>query len=117
MNNEERILTLLDELKIGQARLEAGQAKLEGDVSALIYGQAKLEGDVSALIIGQEKLESDLASINKTVTRIENEHGDKLDALFDGYQRLNAKISRIDEHVTMQDDVILKRVFPVTMNH
>ena len=51
-----------------------------------------------------------------TVTRIEHEHGSKLDTLFDGHNRLDGKLTRVEEHVSVQDDVILKRVFPIAMS-
>lgn len=98
MNNEEKILSLLETLVT--------------KVSSLESGQEKLVTKVSNLEAGQEKLGNELDFVKSTVVHIENEHGRKLDVLFDGYQQLDEKLDRIEAHVTSQDEVILKRVFP-----
>jgi len=99
MNNEEKILSMLETLTQGQAemngrldRLEAGQAetngrldKLEAGQAKLEAGQAKLESGQAKLQVGQAKLEAGLNETKLTVARIEVEHGHKLDALCDGY--------------------------------
>jgi len=137
MDNEERILSLLEtlttdvaglktdmtemkadmtEMKAGQVtmngrldRLEAGQAKLEA-------GQAKLRADVGILKAGQTRLAKKVNFIHNNVTRMENEHGRTLGILLDGHSQLNDKLSRIEKKVNEQDDDILKRVFPMAMS-
>ena len=64
MNNEEKILSMLETLTQGQTKLEQGQTKLEQEIT----------------------------DIKHTLVKIENEHGQKLNALFDGYDMLH-KIS------------------------
>lgn len=49
MNNEEKILTLLERMDQRLDKLEAGQAKLEADVSELKAGQVKIQEDVSEI--------------------------------------------------------------------
>jgi cell division protein YceG involved in septum cleavage len=90
LNNAERILTLLTDMRSDINDLKAGQAKLETRLSGL---------------------EADVDSIRSSVTRIEVVHGRKLDALFDGYQQLNRKAEHIDEQVTLQVDATLNRMF------
>ena len=94
MNNEEKILSVLETINGRLENLEAGQAKLEA-------GQAKLEGD--------------LTIVRGSVVRIENEHGKKLDALLEGHALLHEKLDRIEQRVSEQDETILKRVFPMSM--
>ena len=57
-----------------------------------------------------EKIEGDLDSLTNVVTRMENDHGTKLDALFDGYKQVNDRLDRIETEVSKHEEVILKRV-------
>lgn len=57
-----------------------------------------------------EKVEKELSDINKAVIRIENDHGNKIDALFDGYKQNSDKLDRIEKEVSKHDDFILKRI-------
>ncbi|MGE5330079.1 MAG: hypothetical protein ACM3KR_11320 [Deltaproteobacteria bacterium] len=49
-------------------------------------------------------------SINKTVIRIENEHGEKLSALFEGWKQNTDKLDRIEKEISRQDGVILRKI-------
>jgi len=49
-------------------------------------------------------------SVEKTVIRIENDHGKSLEALFDGYKQNDEQLNRIEKEVAMHEEVILRRV-------
>ena len=68
MNNEEKILSLLETLVVKVDNLEQRFDSLEQRVGSL---------------------EQKTDSIHETVARVELEHGQKLDALFDGYSLLH----------------------------
>jgi len=55
-------------------------------------------------------LESEIGVVKNTVTRIENEHGKKLNALFDGYVQNTEIIKRIEKKVSKHDDIILRKI-------
>jgi len=126
MNNEEKILSLLETMNhrmdvmngsIGTMdnRIEqmASDIKIvNADVVGLKSDMSIVKNDVSGLKIDVFDLKDDLYFVRGSVVRIELEHGGKLDALFDGYQQLNGKTDRIEAHVSQQDDYILKRIFP-----
>lgn len=44
-----------------------------------------------------DKIETDIQGLKKDVLRIENEHGKKLEALFDGYQQTYEKLDVIEQ--------------------
>ena len=79
MNNEEKILSLLEKMYI----------------------------DFNKRFENNEK---ELASVKATVIRIENDHGEKLGALFDGYKLNSEKLDRIEAEVTRHDEIILKHI-------
>jgi primosomal protein N'' len=63
----------------------------------------KLSQDVTDVKNRQEKIEN-------IVTRIEQNHGQKLEALFDGYTQNNDRLDRIEKTLSSQEEFILKRV-------
>ena len=44
-----------------------------------------------------DKIETDIQGLKKDVLRIENEHGNKLEALFDGYKQTYEKLDVIED--------------------
>ena len=79
MNNEEKILAILEQMQTDVAELKA-------DVS-------ELKADVSGLKESMENVQEDLAEVKQRVIIIENEHGKDIKALYDGYS-MNYDISQ-----------------------
>ena len=95
VNNEEKILSLLetvvvkmDKLETDVSDLKQGQARLEADVTGLKQGQAKLEEGQARLSADVSLLKEDMTFVKDRVTIIEVEHGENLAALGDGYKML-----------------------------
>lgn len=57
-----------------------------------------------------DKVETRLENVEKTVVHIENDHGKKLGALFDGYKQNSEKLDRIEKEVSKHEEIITKRV-------
>ncbi len=57
-----------------------------------------------------DKVENEVKDIKKTVLTIEQDHGEKLSALFDGQIQNTARLERIEAEVVKHDEFILKRV-------
>ncbi|TYQ18241.1 UNVERIFIED_CONTAM: hypothetical protein Cloal_0662 [Acetivibrio alkalicellulosi] len=70
----------------------------------------KLTNDFSEFKNEQKKTNKEIQILSNTVTRIEQEQGKKLDALFDGYIQNNDRLNRIEKAVENQQEYILKRV-------
>lgn len=94
----------ITELKAGQAKLEVGQAKLEDGQTKLEVGQAQLNERMERIEQGQTQLTERMDRVEQSLTRIENEHGAKINALFDAREvqfdvnaRMNATLNRIEE--------------------
>jgi len=51
-----------------------------------------------------------LSTLEKTVIKIEIDHGAKLSALFDGYIQNSEKLDRIELEVAKHDEFIMKRI-------
>ena len=84
--------------------LRAGQERLEGEIVGLKAGQERLEGEIVGLRAGQERLEEGQQRLEARqqrlediVTRIENDHGRKLEALFDGWKQNTEQLKRHGE--------------------
>jgi chaperonin cofactor prefoldin len=83
---------------------------LTQDVGDLKKGQANLEKKVDSMEKKVDSMEKKVDAIDKTVIRIENEHGNKLTALFDGHKQNADKLDRIEKEVTKQEEIIMRRI-------
>lgn len=72
--------------------------------------QAKVLEFMSNITEKIGSMDERLSSVERTVTRIENEHGEKLNALFDGYKQHTDQLNRIEEKLSLHDEFILKRI-------
>lgn len=133
MGNE-KILELMNKM---YADLKAGQAEMYADLKGsqkemytdLKGSQDKMYADLKGsqaemyadLKGSQEKMYAEMRggfkSVNerlffleKSAAKIENEHGQKLSALFDGYVQNSEKLDRIETEVAKHDEFILKRI-------
>lgn len=69
-----------------------------------------LETKVDNLENKVDNLETKVQHIDNKVSIIEQEHGKKLTALFDGYTQNAQKLDNIQEEVSKHEEVILKRI-------
>lgn len=77
--------------------LKSGQERLEGEIGGLKSGQERLEEGQQRLEARQERLEARQQRLEDIVTRIENDHGRKLEALFDGWKQNTEQLKRHGE--------------------
>ena len=56
------------------------------------------------------ELKEDQRIIKGTVLKIEQDHGEKLEALFDGYKQNTEKLDRIEVEVSKHEEIILRRI-------
>ena len=98
MNNEEKILSLLTELKDGQVTTNARLEKIEADVSELRADVGEIMIDVSELKVGQAKLEAGQKTIRKAIRNLkDNLH---YVGLISDYQR--KRITALEERPAMR---------------
>ena len=57
-----------------------------------------------------DTVEYDLKEVKQRVINIENDHGKKLNILFDGNIQNSDKLDRIEVEVSKHEDIILRRV-------
>lgn len=69
-----------------------------------------LKNSMGGLETRMGNLEQEVQQIKNTVIYIENDHGDKLKALFDGYVQNSEKLNRIEKEVSKQEEIIMRRV-------
>ena len=69
-----------------------------------------LKEDVNGLKEDVNGLEEDVNGLKKDVLRIEQNHGKKLDALFDGYIQNTQQLEKIEKEVSRHEDIIIKKV-------
>ncbi len=100
MSNEEKILSLLDKMYVDiNKRFDNLETRFGG-----------LETQVGGLETQVGIIEKELASVKSTVIKIENNHGEKLSSLFDGYKQHTDQLERIEKEVSKHEEVILRRI-------
>ena len=82
MNNEEKILAILE--------------TMQADISDLKETQSSMQADINGL-------REDVDSVKNAVLLMENVHGEKLDALFDGYNQVYDVAKNIEHHIVKKD--------------
>ena len=108
MEMTDRELLVIVAEKVGKLTQNVGEIK--SDVGELKSDIGGLKSDVGELKSDVGELKSDVQSIKNTVIHIENDHGAKLKALFDGYVQNSDKLDRIEKEVSIQEEVILRKI-------
>ncbi|NLK91210.1 MAG: hypothetical protein GX274_06500, partial [Clostridiales bacterium] len=57
---------------------------------------------------GFKEIREEIKGTKDKVIIIEQEHGKKLDALFDGYKQNSEKLDRIEKEVSRHEEIILR---------
>ncbi len=116
MNNEEKILALLEQMSTRQDRtetlleqLQQGQKALEQGQKALEQGQNAMQADISEMKTSVDNLEGRVAALQKDMTH----HNHYVEPLLksvkeglDGWQERNRQIDRLEQKVDSHDDRI-----------
>jgi len=87
-------------------------SKISSMDSKISSMDSRITGIESNMATKQElaEVKSDLKFNQKIILKIENEHGQKLSALFDGYKQNSEKLDRIEAEVSRHEEFILRRV-------
>jgi len=70
----------------------------------------ELTGKMDNMQLKIDNIEGELDNVKKVVIKMENDHGNKLDALFDGYKQNTERLDRIEAQVSKQEEFIIQRV-------
>ncbi len=80
------------------------------DLLELIATQVnKLTKDVDELKANMAT-KQEMETVKSIVVRIENDHGQKLAALFDGQKMNSEKLDRIEKEVSRHEEIIMRRI-------
>lgn len=111
MNNEEKILGLLEKIYIDlhdtKKDLQSTNKNLQETNESL---RSEMQKGFEAVNLEFQKINHELQEVKNAVVRIENDNGQKLAALFDGYKQNSDKLDRIEVEVAKHEEIILRRV-------
>ncbi len=97
---EEKIFELLTKM----------YSDLSGKIGNIESRMDTIEGKIGTIEGKIDNMQSEIIELKKAVLRIETDHGNKLDALFDGYKQHSDRLDRIEAQVSKQEEFIIKRV-------
>lgn len=89
------------------ADLKGSQEKMYADLKG---SQDRMYAEIQEIKKDVKNNTNKIDSVEKTVLRIEQNHGSKLEALFDGYKQNSEQLVRIEKEVSKHEEVILRRV-------
>jgi len=71
MNNEEKILKILEALSADIAGLKEGQSSMQADIAGLKKGQSSMQSDIASLKTGQEEIKTELRAVWDDIKRLD----------------------------------------------
>ncbi|WP_376785720.1 hypothetical protein [Ruminiclostridium cellobioparum] len=83
---------------------------MEGKIGTIEGKIDTIEGKIDTIEGKIDNMQGEINELKKAVLRIETDHGNKLDALFDGYKQHSDRLDRIEAQVSKQEEFIIKRV-------
>ena len=72
-------------------------------IEKIYVDMQEMKGDI-------KEVKTRLSNVEKTVLHIEQDHGQKLQALFDGHKQHSDQLDRIEEKVSKHEDIIVRKV-------
>ncbi|GAW28955.1 hypothetical protein [Carboxydocella sp. ULO1] len=79
---------------------------MENKIDMLLDYVAQITQELTDIKNTQQQHSQQLSAIQHSIARIENEHGEKINALFDGYSMRGDQIARLQEHLDERLDAI-----------
>ena len=107
MNNEEKILGMLETLTADMSGMKIDMSGMKADIAEV---KDRLGNVESRLDFVEETLAETRDIVDKThksVVFIENDHGNTLKYLSDGYKNITERLTRIEDKVTYYDKVLV----------
>lgn len=86
MNDNERTFELMTKM---YAEMQDGFKNIHVEIKEIKSDVSELTDQVGMLTNKVTEIDKDLKEVKKTVIKIEDDHGKKLSALFDGYKQLD----------------------------
>ena len=110
------------DIKQDISQIKQDNSLLKQDVSSLKQSNAEIKQDVSSLKQSNDEMKQDIQQVKGSLIRIENEHGEKLRALFDAREvqmdinerildtlhRIEGKVDRLTLKVSTHDSLLKK---------
>ena len=106
MENEklfEFMTRIYSEMKDGFKSIDLRFDRSESDIQGL-------KSDVQGLNSDVQGLKSEMKEVKKTLFHIEQDHGKQLEVIFDGLTQHTDQLTRIENQVNKQDEIILRRI-------
>lgn len=97
---EDKVLEILTQM---YSDLNGKMDKMQGQMDNMQDKMGNMQGQIG-------NIHTDLNELKKIVLRIETDHGNKLDALFDGHKQNSDRLDRIEAQVSKQEEFIIQRV-------
>jgi predicted nuclease with TOPRIM domain len=79
--------------------MKSDMTDMKSDMTDMKSDMTDMKSDMTDMKSDMTDMKSEMKSLGNTVTRIEHDHGQKLQVLFDGYIQHSQQLERIEEKV------------------
>lgn len=104
MERDDQLFELLTQM---YSEMQGGFKRIDGEIQGI---RTEMHGGFKRIDGELQGLKSEVKEIKERVINIENDHGKKLTALFDGYKQNSDKLDRIQNEVSKHEEIIMRRI-------
>lgn len=114
MDNDDKLFDFMtimyNEMQNGFKKVDDRFNIIETEIGVMKSDISNMKSEIVEIKSDISSMKSDLKETKERVIHIEEEHGKKLTALFDGYKQNSDKLYRIEMEVSRHDEFIMRRV-------
>ncbi|MGI6307459.1 MAG: hypothetical protein ACOX1X_02415 [Dethiobacteria bacterium] len=112
MTDRELLEIILQKIGDMDSRINGMDSRMTSMDSRMTSMEANMatKDELASIKSELAEVKADVKFTKETVVKVENDHGQKLNALFDGYKLNSEKLDRIENEVTKHEEIILRRI-------
>jgi peptidoglycan hydrolase CwlO-like protein len=100
----------MDSMDSRMNSIESKMDSMDSRMNSIKSKMDSMDSRMNSMETEMADIKADVKFTKGIVAKIENDHGQKLGALFDGYIQNSEKLNRIEVEVSMHEEIILKRL-------
>jgi chromosome segregation ATPase len=106
----EQIVSKISDMDAKMSSMDTKISGMDSRISGIELTVSGIDKRLSNIDDRLKRVEEDVKNIDHRTILIENEHVEKLSALFDGYKQHSEQLDRIEKAVVEHDEILFRRV-------
>ena len=110
MATKDELAEVKDNMATKNELAEVKNNMVTKDELAEVKSNMATKDELAEVKVNMATAKDELETVKNIVVRIENDHGQKLAALFDGQKQNSEKLDRIEREVSRHEEIIMRRI-------